>query len=208
MMQAENQYTNEELGSVLETIEKYVFRNFTICGKVANKAEIYMAKIAKQIYDGSILKSDEICSEIKKGMVSDSEFINMVEIWSGNKSNKETIRYIFRKIHKFCDKSMELNIDASEVHIEHIMPENNSEWNMDESIHDEYLWRLGNLCLLDGRLNIRKSNHIFEIKKEAYIKSKIEPNHEIAIYEEWGKETIEERQKRLAEYAVKIWNFD
>ena len=84
MMQAENQYTNEELGSVLETIEKYVFRNFTICGKVANKAEIYMAKIADiGVFGGSgfykfLENIEEVKIDTPYGEASDALFIGKI----------------------------------------------------------------------------------------------------------------------------------
>jgi len=52
--------------------------------------------------------------------------------WTGSKSAKETIRYILRKIHCSIDTTTELNLDNSQVHIEHIMPEDSSQWSISE----------------------------------------------------------------------------
>ena len=75
-----------------------------------------------------------------------------------------------------------------------------------DDIHKAYLWRLGNLCLLGSRLNQSISKKSFNYKKEnAYKDSKIEPNRDLLQYASWGSKEIEERQKILSGYALKIW---
>ena len=204
-MKMKKSFSDEDLLKVSKKIECYVFRNFTICGKTANSAETYFSDIARSIYEETLDSSDAICAEIKKGIVSDEEFYELFKIWSGTKSSKDTIRYILRKIHKYLDPINEINIDNTEVHIEHIMPEDNSIWDIDEEIHDNYLWRLGNLCLLSGTINQSISNKKFKDKCSEYFKSNIEPNKKLASYSEWNEESIEGRQKELADYALKIW---
>ncbi len=205
MKQAQAGFSETDIQKVVANIESYVFRNSTICGKTANKAEIFFAELAKDIYDGVYDDVNTICRTIKDGMASDQEFGDAFERWSGTKNGKEIIRYILRKIHKHLDADMEINIDTSEVHIEHIMPEDASQWNVDEETHDEYLWRLGNLTLLAGTLNISASNKPFDEKKDKYAASKIEPNKDLAAFTCWDKAAIEKRQQKLREYAVKIW---
>lgn len=198
-------FSEEDLLQVVKTIECYVFRNFTICGKTANSTETYFADVAKKIFDESLTTANDICIEIKKGIVANDEFKDSFKRWSGSKSSKETIRYILRKVHKYLDSANELNVDNTEVHIEHIMPEDNSKWMVDEDTHEAYLWRLGNLCLLSGLFNQAISNDIFDVKCLEYKKSKIEPNQDIAEYQQWNKESIEDRQEKFAEYALSIW---
>ena len=125
----------------------------------------FTAGSAKKIYDGDYNTTDEILNAIKSHTVSDVEFKAMFETWKGNSNAKNAIRYIFRKIHNYLDRNCELSIDSSVVHVEHIMPQNSSQWSISKEIHDEYLWRLGNLCLLSGRLNIRISNKPCDEKK-------------------------------------------
>ena len=204
-MKAKGTFNDNDLLNVLKAIECYVFRNFTIRGMTANSAETYFASIAKSIYEESLVSSKDICSEIKKGIISDAEFKEAFSRWTGSKSSKETIRYILRRIHNHLDPSNELNIDNTDVHIEHIMPEDNSKWKVDDDFHDEYLWRLGNLCLLSGTYNREISNNVFSKKKTSYTKSKIEPNKEIAKVKTWDAKAIDARQKSFANLAVKIW---
>ena len=206
ILQCDSQFKESDIRKVLETIETYVFRNFTICGKTANKAEVFFSRIAKEIYDRKLDTVELIRKEISEGIVDDEVFISSFENWKGTKSNKETIRYILRKIHSFKDKNNELNINNTEVHIEHIMPEDIKNWpEIDAEVHDSYLWRLGNLALLSGSLNIKASNKSFDEKKPEYMKSKIEPNADIAKYSHWDENSIISRQKEMATYAVKIW---
>ena len=204
-LKMKNNFSDEDILEVAEKIECYVFRNFTICGKTANSAETYFSDIAKDIFEEKLSTATDICDEIQKGMVSDEEFQESFKVWTGSKSTKDTIRYILRKIHKYLDQTNEINIDNTEVHIEHIMPEENSIWKVDEEIHENYLWRLGNLCLLSAPLNESIKNKEFNIKCKEYGKSKIEPNRSLLDFSEWDKEAIEKRQKDFSDLATEIW---
>lgn len=205
MIQDPQAFKEANIRQVVQTIETYVFRNFTICGKAANKSEVFFASIARAIYDGSLDTTDSIINQIKAEMVTDKEFFESFAIWTGSKSTKEAIRYILRKVHNHLDNSHEINIDNTEVHIEHIMPEDNTHWQVPMDTHDAYLWRLGNLALLSGPINISISNKPFEIKKAEYAKSKIEPNKELVANTTWTSTGIEARQNQFAGYALKIW---
>lgn len=86
------------------------------------------------------------------------------------------------------------------------MPEDDKQWNVSKEDHETYLWRLGNLALLSGPINISISNKPFDQKKSGYQSSKIEPNKDIAQYNSWDANTIIDRQKRLVAYALAIWS--
>ena len=200
---AQKTFEQNEFREVIETLELYFFKNVTICGKTGNRVEIALANIAKQIFDGELISVDQITKALTDEIVSDEEFRTSFELFSGK--DRETIRYILRKICKYLDKTQEISLDNNSVHIEHIMPEDYSQWSIPEEIHDNYLWRLGNLTLLSGKLNISISNKPFIEKRYRYKESKIELNHELADYDHWDEDTIKDRQMRLAQYALKIW---
>lgn len=206
-MKKQGSYNDADLFKVVKIIECYVFRNSTICRKTANSMERYFSDIAQKIYGEDLNTVEDICVEIRKGIVSDDEFKESFKIWTGSSSYKDTIRYILRNIHQYLCKSNELlpNNNNMEVHIEHIMPEDNSEWKVDDEIHDTYLWRLGNLCLLSGPKNQSISNKPFSEKRGVYLESQIEPNKSIAENTIWNDETIEKRQELFATYALEIW---
>ena len=85
------------------------------------------------------------------------------------------------------------------------MPENNSIWKMDATIHQQNLWKLGNLALLSAPLNINISNKVFNEKKYAYASSNIYPNNQLANFEIWTENEIKARQMKLFESALEIW---
>lgn len=127
--------------------------------------------------------------------------------------NREIIRYILRKINKQLSPTDELNLNNSDVHIEHVMPIENSKWKIPEDTHNEYLWRLGNLTLLSGKLNIQISNEVFPIKVSEYAKSKIDLNKSLCTCSDGTPRTkwivpddIDIRQKYFSDYALIIWH--
>lgn len=100
----------------------------------------------------------------------------------------------------------EINRNFNNVNIEHIMPKTLSKvWKIDKKIHEKYLWRLGNLALLDENLNKKISNQSFEEKKKRYKDSIIYPNQELTTYTKWTALEIEDRQKKLAKLALEVW---
>lgn len=190
---------------VVGQIERFVFCNLTICGKATGQIERLFAEIARKIYNGELDNTDAICAKMREQMVTNEEFQSAFSVWSASKSEKEIVRYIFTQIHKLLDKNMEIDLDSSKVHVEHIMPVDTSQWSVDEETHETYLWRLGNLMLLSGSINISISNKPFSEKKGRYADSKIEPNKEVSELNQWGTAEIEERQKRLCALALQIW---
>lgn len=203
MKRADAEFKEDEIAMAAQEIETYMFRNITICGRVANQSETFFTSTAKKIYDGELDSIDGICQCIKDEVVSDIEFSPLFEIWTPAKSEKEIVRYVLSKVHDYLDKNHEVNL--GEVHVEHIMPQNASQWQVDSVEHDEYLWRLGNLMLLAGRLNMIASNKPFSDKRKQFAESVIKPNEWVVEQSKWDKEEIEKRQKQLAQYALSIW---
>lgn len=197
-------FNDLDISKVLLKLESMIFR-ISIAGLNPNKYEVYFSNLAKNIYDKVFKTTDEIISNISKEIVQDEVFVTNFALWNGSPSSKDLIRYIFRKIHAYLDPNHEINIINTDVHIEHIMPSNIDKWEVSDEIHSAYLWRLGNLALLGGPLNIEISNKPFIEKKEHYFISSIMPNKDLVKYNKWTETEINDRQKFLSEIAVKIW---
>ncbi len=200
-------YNEQNLLAVAQALESYVFRTFVICGSNPNEAELFFAKLATEVFTRGV-SSDYIVGEINEKSATDEQFKSHFEehSFSDNESDKEKIRYFFRKIHKHLGGNNEISLSNSDVHIEHIMPQDISKWpGVDDAFHDEYLWKVGNLCLLSGPLNIAASNQPFSEKKVLYSQSVIKPNDELSNFTNWDKDSIDERQKRLCDLSLRIW---
>lgn len=197
-------FSERDIDNVLEDIEILYFRNNTICRNASNTLERFFAQLAQNITEKSLYKVEEIRAEIRKQVVEDTVFEEAFNVWTGKQ--KEIIRYILYMIHlHLSNNETKVNTDNDVVHIEHIMPSDNSKWKVDESLHSDYLWRLGNLALMLGKANIQASNNLFDEKKQMYKESQILPNGDVYNYQTWGVDEINDRQKKLCKYAMIIW---
>lgn len=197
-------FNEKDIAIVLGNIETLYFRNNTICKNASNAMERFFAQLAQDITEESLDRIEEICAEIRKQEVEDNVFEEAFNVWAGKQ--KEIIRYILYKIHLYLsNNTTRVNTDTDVVHIEHIMPSNNLVWKVDESIHSNYLWRLGNLALMSGKANIKASNKTFSEKKEIYRESQILPNSDVCNYGKWEVDEINDRQRKLCQYALIIW---
>lgn len=204
MEMKDTSFNDNDKTHVLHAIVVYIFRNATIAGKTANATEKFFSGIANDIYEEKLKTAEEISAAIKAEMISDEEFYN--SFCTFKTKTQQYVRYILLTIHEYHDKNHEINRNFSNVNIEHIMPKTLSKaWKIDKNIHEKYLWRLGNLALLDENLNKKISNQSFEEKKKRYKDSIIYPNQELTTYTQWTALEIEDRQKKLAKLALEIW---
>lgn len=108
------------------------------------------------------------------------------------------------------------------VHLEHIMPqtittkksiqEEGGDWQkylgpQALELHPKYVYRLGNMTLLEAKPNIVASNNPFNSKKKEYVATKTEfkITQELAKFPEFKFQNIEDRTKKLAKLSVKLW---
>ena len=102
-------------------------------------------------------------------------------------------------------KTEELRINPpSKVHVEHIYPQKPLEgqrW----TTHDRFIDRLGNLSLLDKRINSAIRNGGFAAKKAHYAESEIIITSDLSALEDWTEERIAVRQEAFAAMAPALW---
>lgn len=197
-------YSEEDIKEVAKAIETLIVRNCVIAGKVANKYEVIFADIAYKIFEKEYISSEEITEVLKKNTIKDDEFKSAFSMLTVK--SKPVIRYVLRSINRLLTDEVDIIDDNKKIHIEHIMPVSNSVWKVDEEIHNDYLWRIGNLTLLGCEYNKTNSNKLFDEKKEMYQKSYISITKELVNYDQWTKNEIEKRQNKLADLALKAWS--
>ena len=123
-----------------------------------------------------------------------------------NSRNAKIVRYILATIEKHNGSSQTVNFNDDDATIEHILPQNADEcWDMDEEKQLQLVFRLGNTCLLEKKLNIGLKNGSFEEKRKAYALSSYIDAQMIAGYNEWNENKIVNRQIKMAHAAVNIW---
>ncbi|MBF9252162.1 DUF262 domain-containing protein [Pontibacter sp. 172403-2] len=167
------------------------------------------AKLANRIHTGEIKSTVDLKKEGSSIVPNDGTF----------KSAFETVRVGTAKLAKYYLRSLEttaseqddpefLPNNDSVINLEHIMPSSIDEkkWpNVSKSDAEAYLKRLGNMCLLKAKKNSDIGNLSFDHKKQTYKESAYQLTNQLASLDVWDIEAIENRQKVMADLAVKTW---
>ena len=95
--------------------------------------------------------------------------------------------------------------------VEHILPRSETHWGgwtgFAEGEHEDNVYRIGNLTLLSAADNRGDSfNRDFDRKRGAFAESAILLTRNIADTAVWSPDEIQNRQERLAELAVGVWD--
>ncbi|ELZ81784.1 hypothetical protein C453_17249 [Haloferax elongans ATCC BAA-1513] len=127
-------------------------------------------------------------------------------------------RYILTRMENEYYSSGNKRVDPSTIDIEHIAPrkafsaKKYSTWpaylNMSPEEFEEYSDKIGNLTILDERVNARAQDNPFDQKKKEYASSDYEMTKVVCEHDEWGASEIDKRTETLANACPNIWNFD
>ena len=172
--------------------------------------EIAVAKAAPLVFAGSLSSPQAVWDSL--GIApSDAEFTESFLRYAEPKSARA--RYMLSQL----ETGAVLAATGSppdlrpwgELTLEHVLPRNpSSEWDpelaADEDLMD-LVHHIGNLCLLQDRLNRGVGNRGFAIKKPIYAASALTLTAELDAETTWGRQAIMARQERLASLAVAVW---
>jgi hypothetical protein len=101
------------------------------------------------------------------------------------------------------------NEDTNAVNLEHVLPINPTEADFEEfGDASGYASRIGNLVLLNAKINSTVGNDSFEAKRPLLGASPFLLTKEVAACEKWGVTEIDRRQAKLAKLAVKTWSMN
>jgi hypothetical protein len=121
--------------------------------------------------------------------------------------NHKIVKYILSKIEVYLSKN-EIDPESDLFSIEHILPENADD-NWGEFTFEEMnrsVYRIGNLTLLEKKLNKEADQSPFAEKVKFFVQSNSEltksiPEH----FTSWNEDKLAARQKELAKHAKAIW---
>lgn len=204
----------EEFIKLLRIVKAIVFRYTVIASLNPNDLEKTYNAAAIKISRREITKASEINRELSPVYQKDEDFRYSfsTKIFDTHTSRtRKLVRYILSSIEnqKFSKSYSVMDVDAT---IEHILPENASgKWleEFDSENIEPAVYRLGNLSLLENKLNNREaSDKSFDSKKEIYKKSQYGITQNISSYETWTFDDIRARQTKLADIATAVWKAD
>ena len=216
MLAALEAFETDQMERLLNHLVILTIRYQTIGRRRTGRLEIASARIAHGISKGELNTPHKVWKEYLSIVPDDEEFVEDFGRWSDNKSARA--RYILAELEKAEFKQSHDGADPEksplweELTLEHIFPTNPSnEWS-DEvkkfpEIRQEYLHRLGNLCLLQKKPNKAASSKGYSHKKEhLYSKSDLALTSGISqTYSKWDPASIDHRQKQLGSLILLAW---
>lgn len=205
LMSAKINLTDAEFKELLHLIIKLCFRYNVICDRNPNDQELPFNNLALLVSNEHRVDKTLLIPII----VSDQEFQNAFQEKSFryNSNNAKIIRYILGRIEQFKGSALGTRFDNENASIEHVFPQSFDEsWDIDEDRAQSLVFRLGNTCLLEKRLNRDLQDAPFKTKKEVYSLSAFYYAHYIGSeFEDWNENSIVRLQKEMAKAAVTIW---
>ena len=123
------------------------------------------------------------------------------------------VKYVLSNINDYLFDTNELIIDFYNVNLEHVLPQRPSKaWGLTTSDIRGFVNLLGNLTLVDKKINSKIGNDVISVKLPELEKSNLEITKQLVrkLHQDqnWNKYRITKRQEELGVIAYKeIWKF-
>lgn len=187
-----------------QSLVSLVVRHNIVCKMDRTRFETTVFQAARDLSHGGGL--DAAIEALRSISPTDERFQNAFADLSFSKNDHGIAQLILRGIEaELCATDEKVTAPPTRVHLEHIYPQNPPDGEAWEQ-HEEWLVRLGNMTLLDHRLNTGIKNSDFATKKQAaYEVSEIHLNQDLKNRDDWSSEAVVERQARLGDLAASMW---
>ena len=199
---------------VLKLLRVIAVRYTVIGGLNTNELEPVYHRAAKALLDNAIRTPAEVFHELRGIYVDDEKFIrdfSHKEMDTAGR-RKKVVKYLLCELEADASNTAR-DWETDPATIEHILPENpSSQW--DEAFNPErqkdYIYRLGNLMLLEPSINRSCQNSSFEDKRAEYSRSRYTTAQAMGQVDraDWVPATLDQRQERMAQRAAHVWRAD
>jgi Protein of unknown function (DUF1524) len=175
----------------------------------SGSVETPLAESANAVMEGKITTAAELKRMLEQLAPSDAVFRNAFVL--ARVSNARLARYYLRSLESAAkdepDPWFIPQDDKAVINLEHVLPKKPEENWPDLSDDDvkRLTNRLGNLALMLASQNSDLRSAPFTEKRKVYEVSPYALTSQIATADEWTEAEIDERQKHLAELAVRTW---
>jgi hypothetical protein len=215
MLAALAKFSVPEVERLLRLLEVCIVRYLLVGGGNTGRFETTCAILARKIYAQEIKTATGAFAELKDVYPPDDEFKRTFEL--KEEDNNQKAQYFLRKLEiekqRVAGGKMPGELEpGGALTVEHILPKSpGKEWEAvlkgDPEIHTDCLFLLGNLCLMTG-VNKDIGRKGFEEKKKFFAVSKLITTKEVAAYQAWNRQNIQNRQQALANLAASAWRFN
>ncbi|RKY09684.1 MAG: DUF262 domain-containing protein [Planctomycetota bacterium] len=200
----------EDFERLLRSICMLSFRYNVICSMQTNELERIYNDAAVRLSSGELNTVQDILQLLQKAYPQDDAFraaFTDKELRTSSSRNKKVMRYILFELEKQLSGN-DYDSNSDKYNIEHILPENpGSDWpDYDEHRDDKFIYRLGNMTLLEKSENRDMGNSGYTAKQGCYRDSRFGITVKISEdYNQWDGTKINSHQLWMAKQATSIW---
>jgi hypothetical protein len=209
MLAVASQFDAKEAASAFQMFITWGVRLMIASSTRTGSVEERLAEAAHAVYLKKIATAQNLKKSLTPIIPGDEEFRNAFETMTVSRA--AFARYYLRSLEMAAKDEPTPwfipNDDRQAINLEHVLPEDPKQaWpEFDEETAKIYLKKLGNLALLQAKSNSDLGSKDFKAKKAVYKDSPYVLTNQIAAAAKWGPMQIRDRQKGLAELALKAW---
>lgn len=206
--------SRDDFARVLKMLARLTFRHTVVTGLNTNELEPVSHAGAKALLEGEVKSPAQLFGRLRPIYVEKDRFVQaFAELEVSTRGQKKKLaKYILCALEQDAS-GRPRDYQTDPATIEHILPENPAvDWDITftQDRQEKYVYRLGNLALLEAAANREVGNSAYEVKLQAYAKSNYDSTRSITSLapEEWTPELVNERQRQMAARAEHLWRSD
>lgn len=202
---------DKEVDNIIKSCSVISLRYSIISGLNPNQLERKFNSAAIYIKNNKeTFKFDDFFNEnLKYIYVSDKDFKNnIISRQFTSKKDEQIAKFLLLK-YENMKGSLPLDINSKKITLEHILPKSPvAEWkdSIEEDKWEEFNTRIGNIILLEKKLNGGVNNQIFLLKNEEYKKSQFKMVRDILKNNKWTEDEINKRSAEIADFISNHWS--
>lgn len=220
-------YTEDDFLLAIKSVEKVAFR-WAICGENAQQLETKFQNYAHELLPGNVENLKQVCTRLIMDSPTDEVFI--AALTTGSSRDTRMQAYVMRSL-CYGITGSDVTTSRYEVSVEHIapqnpLPESAAEWYErvapketvgDGLTYDDYVYRWGNITILEKKLNSSVGQNVWKVKRDGkpgsetmpkfkgYRASNIEVTKHLLSTECWTAALIDRRSEWIASQALIYW---
>ena len=203
---------------ILAKVESFIFRYNAVCNLPSNKVERTFSRVGRALEyltftneKELVMNRDKVIHELNSTLakLNPTSELFLEKFSNINYKTSPSQKLIIRRIFSMVNSKLGTGELTFDTNIEHILPQKPQTWGLTEDEVSDYVNNIGNLTLIQKRLNSKMGNKPFNEKLPLLKTSEIKVNSTIEqflVSDEWIEASIEERANHLASICDKASN--